>query len=146
MCSQLARLLRLRVPILNLRLQYTQDLSLRATCRTIRYGMRYFLAFLRTRNEIPHLFVISSSPRFGFRRGDLSFALPTYMRELGILRPHDAISLSQKWKAILPKKTKPTRKQERPRPAGMRMKSNSAELSLPCPTFGPFPALRCSSI
>ena len=60
MCSQLARLLRLRVPIPNLSLQYTHDLSLRATCRTIRGGMRYFFAFLRTRDGIPHLFVISS--------------------------------------------------------------------------------------
>jgi len=60
-CSQLARLLRLRAPILNLSLQYTQDLSLRATCLTTRSGMRYFVAFLRTRDEIPHLFVIDPS-------------------------------------------------------------------------------------
>jgi hypothetical protein len=72
MCSQLARLLRLRAPILNFRLQYTQDLSLRATCRTIRGGMRYFFAFLKTRDEIPHLFVISSSPRFGLRLTEFS--------------------------------------------------------------------------
>jgi hypothetical protein len=60
-CSQLARLLRLRAPILNLSLQYTQDLSLRSTCLTTRSGMRYFVPFLRTRDETPHLFVIDTS-------------------------------------------------------------------------------------
>jgi hypothetical protein len=59
-CSQLARLLRLRAPILNLSLQYTQDLSLRATCLTTGSGMLYFVAFVRTRVGTPQLFVISS--------------------------------------------------------------------------------------
>src|SRR5260370_39026941 len=59
-CSQLGRLLRLRAPILNLRLQYTQDLSLRATCLTTGSGMSYLVAFLKTRDGIPYLFVISS--------------------------------------------------------------------------------------
>jgi len=58
-CSQLATFLRLRAPIRNLSLQYTQRLSLRATCLTTRSGISYFVAFLRTRDEIPHLFGIS---------------------------------------------------------------------------------------
>ena len=62
-CSQLARLLRLRVPILNLSLQYTQDLSLRATRLTTESGMSYLVAFLRTRDGIPHLFVIFNHSR-----------------------------------------------------------------------------------
>ena len=65
-CSQLARLLRLRAPILNLSLQYTQDLSLRATCLTTGSGMSYLVAFLRTRDGIPHLFVILTTTQQAF--------------------------------------------------------------------------------
>jgi len=57
MCSQLARFLRLRAPILNFSLQYTQNLSLRATYLATWSGMSYFVAFLRTREEIPYLFL-----------------------------------------------------------------------------------------
>src|SRR5260370_9802715 len=72
-CSQLGRLLRLRAPILNLSLQYTQDLSLRATCLTTGSGMSYLVAFLRTRDGIPHLFVICSPSGYLGRE----FSVPT---------------------------------------------------------------------
>lgn len=64
MCSQLAIFFRLRAPILNLSLQYTQYLSLEATRLAIRPGMPYFAAFLRALDGIPHLFFISAAPIF----------------------------------------------------------------------------------
>lgn len=68
MCSQLARFLRLRAPIVNFSLQYTQNLSLRATYLTTRSGMSYFVAFLRTREEIPYLFLRTSIDAFSLEK------------------------------------------------------------------------------
>jgi hypothetical protein len=84
MCSQLARFLRLRAPIVNFSLQYTQNLSLRATYLTTRSGMSYFVAFLRTREEIPYLFLRTSIDAF-FLRENCSCCCNLSYSKIGIV-------------------------------------------------------------